>query len=475
VLAVPGALVAIALVPLFMSSVMSGMTDVSPIRMFLNLSVDRLVIAFSVLAACASALVFGLVPALRISGVDLQSVMKDDLSPRAAAKGRFRMGLVISQVAVSLLLLVGAGLVTRSLDAARNANPGFDGDNVISTRIDLVAIGYDETGGREFFVQLLDRVRANPAAASATLAVSPPLTLVDSGDRQVTIDGYDPQPGEDLSFLSNVIAPDYFRTLRIELLAGREFESRDDMAATPVTIVNETLARRFWGDPITALGRRVRVASAEWRTVIGVARDIKYSRFNEKPRPYVYLPFLQVYQPAMMFHARASVGVDALTTQMRAEIQKLDPELPLGDVSTLRDMARANMVFLEMAAGGLFVFGVAGLALAAMGIYGLVSYTVRQSAHEIGIRMALGARGIEVVWHFLRRGLRLGTVGAVVGMVTALALTRLLGSVLYGVSATDPSSFASALAVVLGGVIVATIVPAWRAARTNPLTALRQR
>jgi predicted permease len=387
-----------------------------------------------------------------------------------------RMGLVVSQVAVSLLLLVGAGLVTRSLDAARNADPGFDGDDVISTRIDLLAIGYDETRGREFFARLLDRMRASPATVSAaTLAVSPPLTLVDSGDRQVTIDGYDPRPGEDLSFLSNVIAPDYFRTLRIDLLAGREFENRDDLVAMAVAIVNETMARRFWGEPAEAIGKRIRVASTEWRTVIGVARDIKYSRFNEAPRPYIYLPFLQVYQPAMMLHARAAGGMDALTAQVRAEIQTLDPELPMGDVRTLRDMVRAGVVFLEMAAGGLFVFGVAGLALAGMGIYGLVSYTVRQSTHEIGIRMALGARESEVVWHFLRRGLRLGAAGAVVGTVAALALTRLLGSVLYGVTATDPRSFASALAVVFGGVIVATIIPAWRAARTSPLTALRQR
>jgi putative ABC transport system permease protein len=157
VLAVPGALVAIALVPLAMSSFASGMTEVSPIRMLFNLSVDRLVIAFSVAAACASALIFGLVPALRSTGVDLVSVMKDDLSPRGAARGRFRMGLVISQVAVSLLLLIGAGLVTRSLDAARNADPGFDGDDVIATRIDVTPIGYDETRGRELFERLLER------------------------------------------------------------------------------------------------------------------------------------------------------------------------------------------------------------------------------------------------------------------------------------------------------------------------------
>jgi putative ABC transport system permease protein len=173
-------------------------------------------------------------------------------------------------------------------------------------------------------------------------------------------------------------------------------------------------------------------------------------------------PHLRIYNP----HIDPSVTWDTLDW--------LDPDMPVLEVGTLGDAVRANLAILEMAADFLFIFGVAGMALAGMGIYGLVSYTVRQSTHEIGIRMALGARGSEVAWHYLRRGLRLGTIGAAVGTVAALLLTRLLGSVLYGVSATDPLSFASALGVVLGGVIVASIVPAWRAARTSPLTALRQ-
>jgi ABC-type antimicrobial peptide transport system permease subunit len=177
----------------------------------------------------------------------------------------------------------------------------------------------------------------------------------------------------------------------------------------------------------------------------------------------------------MMLHVRGSAGMAAMTERVRSHIQTLDPDLPIGGFSMLSEQARTTLLFLEMAAGGLFIFGAAGMALAAMGIYGLVSYAVKQSTHEIGIRMALGARSIEVVWHFLRRGLRLGALGAVLGTVGALSLTRLLGSVLYGVSATDPASFAGALLLVLGGVVVATIIPAWRAARTPPLTALHQR
>jgi ABC-type lipoprotein release transport system permease subunit len=217
------------------------------------------------------------------------------------------------------------------------------------------------------------------------------------------------------------------------------------------------------------------MGEGEWRTVIGVARDVKYSRINESPRPYVYLPVFQTPRSAMMLHARGSAGAAAAIDRIRAHVQTIDPELPMGDARPLSDQTRTTLLMLEMAASGLFIFGGAGMALAAMGIYGLVSYAVKQSTHEIGIRIALGARGSEVVWQFLQRGLRLGAIGLGIGTLAALALTRLLGGVLYGVTATDPVSFAGALAVVLGGVIVATVIPAWRAARTPPLMALRQR
>jgi ABC-type antimicrobial peptide transport system permease subunit len=217
------------------------------------------------------------------------------------------------------------------------------------------------------------------------------------------------------------------------------------------------------------------VADGPWRTVIGVAQDVKYSRVNEPPRPYVYLPFLQSYQSAMYLQVRGTAGVASLLEQMRTRITALDPDLPILDAKPLLEQTRASLTIFEMAARMLFVFGVAGLALAAMGIYGLVSYTVRQSTHEIGIRMALGAHGLSVVRGFLGRGLRLGAIGAGAGTIAALAAGRLLTSVLYGVSSTDVRSFVASLAVVLGSVVIATVVPAWRATRTNPLAALRHR
>jgi ABC-type antimicrobial peptide transport system permease subunit len=207
--------------------------------------------------------------------------------------------------------------------------------------------------------------------------------------------------------------------------------------------------------------------------VVGVVGDVKYSRINEEPRPYLYLPFFQSYRSSMVLHTRGAAPVDRLLEQARARVAALDFDLPILSARPLAETTRAALIFYDFTATMLFVFGLAGMALAALGTYGLVSYVVRQSTHEIGIRMALGADRRAVLRTFLGRGLRLGAIGAVLGILAACGVTRLLEGLLFGVSATDPVSFARALAIVLGGVAVATIVPAWRAARTNPLSALR--
>jgi predicted permease len=474
VLALPGAILGVVLaangIPVLVSYAESL---AAPQRVFFNLGVDQLVIGFAVLVACGSALVFGFIPALQSSRVDLVSLINEDASPRGATRGRFRTGLVVAQVAVSLLLLVGSGLVTRSLDAARRTNPGFDAGHVSMVSVDVKQNGYDEERGRVFYRRLLDAVRADAGTESATLAAYVPIAFLDTPSSRMAIDGYEPRRDEDLAFLSNTVGPYYFRTLRIPVMAGREFEDRDDASAAPVAIVNATLAQRFWGGPASAIGKRLRVADGEWRTVVGVAADVKYVRINESPRPYVYLPFLQSYRSNMILHTRGPAPADVLVEQGRVHVAALDANLPILSARRLEEHMDGALLLFTLAATMLFLFGVAGMALAAMGTYGLVSYTVKQSTHEIGIRMALGASGLSVVRAFLGRGLQLGAVGAAIGIVAALALTRLLGSALYGVSATDFISFARALAIVLGGVIVATLVPAWRAARTNPLSALR--
>jgi predicted permease len=297
--------------------------------------------------------------------------------------------------------------------------------------------------------------------------------MVDSASQKVVFEGYHPRRDEDLVFLYNVVTDDYFRTLRIGIEAGREFAGHDDRSAQQVAIVNDTLARRFWGSPQNSIGKRLRAGSGEWRTIIGVARDVKYARINEDPRPYVYLPFLQSPRSSMILHARGSAGSLTLLEQARRQVHKLDPDLPVLDAKALSDQTSAALGVFEVTARILLALGMAAMGLSAMGLYGLVSYAAKQSTHEIGIRLALGATRRDVVRRFLGRGLRLGTIGAALGIGASYAVTRLFASLLYGVSATDAVSFAAASMLVLVCVLVAAGVPAWRAARTDPMAALR--
>ena len=474
VLAVPGAVLGIELARRG-TPVLLGYFErfAAPQRLFFNVQVDSIVIGFAALVGGGSALAFGFVPALRSARLDLASVMNEDASPRGAGRGRLRAGLVVAQVAVSLLLLVGAGLTTRSLEASRKLNPGFDDSHVTAVAVDLKQNGYDEPRGRLFYRRLLDAARTEPGFDAATLAQYIPMGFLDTPSRKVAIEGYEPRRDEDLAFMSNTVSPDYFKTLRIDLIGGREFADRDDEGGAPVAIVNDTMAQRFWGGAAKAIGKRIRVGDGSWRTVVGVAADVKYSRLTEPRRPYVYIPLFQFHRASMILHARGPAPVDRLVDQARARVAALDADLPIMSARSMNERTSAALIFMNFTATMLFWIGTAGMVLAAMGTYGLVSYTVKQSTHEIGIRMALGASGLSVVGGFLVRGLKLGAIGAALGTVAALGASRLLGGMLYGVGATDLVSFGRALAIVFGGVIVATIVPAWRASRTDPLTALR--
>ena len=258
-------------------------------------------------------------------------------------------------------------------------------------------------------------------------------------------------------------------------MAGRPFDDRDDHNGAPVVIVNNALAQRFWGGAVNALDKRLRIGEGEWRTVVGVAADVKYSRINESPRPYFYLPVFQSYRSGLILHVRGPAPVDRLIEQARARVSALDGDLPILYGRPLTEQIGGAFIFLNFSATMLFLFGTTGMVLAAMGTYGLVSYTVRQSTHEIGIRMALGASTSSILRSFVGRGLRLGAIGTAIGTLVAIAAARLLAGVLFGVSATDAASFTRALATVLGGVLFATLVPAWSASRTNPLDALRHR
>ena len=243
-------------------------------------------------------------------------------------------------------------------------------------------------------------------------------------------------------------------------------------------IVNETLATTFWGAPQNAIGRRLQSRAwvtdvPQWFTIVGVARDIKYTRLNEQPRPYVYFHTAQAYAPALFVHVRGRGPSNGLLARVRARVEALDPLVPILDARMLSEQTSMGLAVYEAAARILAVVGAAAIALAALGVYGLVAYTVKQSTQEIGIRVAIGAPRLEILQRFLLRGLRVGIGGAVVGIIAAIAAARLMSTLLYGVGAWDVTSFVAAVIVVLIATLAASLVPAWRAARVDPLTALR--
>ena len=319
-------------------------------------------------------------------------------------------------------------------------------------------------------------VRKHPGVESAALTAVLPLTLVDSNSAETEVEGYVPRKDEDTRFLFNRISPDYLETLRIDRIAGRDFARSDRADTLPVAIVNETMARRFWRTPEGALGQRIRVeAGTTWRTVVGVVRDIKYARVTEDPRPSVYRPFEQSYSPAMTLHVRSAEAGPALISRLRSTVQSLDPNLPVLNARMLSDQIRLGVTMFTMAANVLTVFGAIAVLLTALGTFGLVSYAARQSTHEIGIRIAIGADRGELLRRFLGRGLRLGAAGAAFGLVGSVLVTSGLSSLLYGVSPTDAASLAGASVIVLTTVALASLIPAWRASRTNPIVALRHR
>jgi predicted permease len=473
VLAIPGALAGVALASVLLPLVASGAAGAAPSRVYLDTAVDGYVLMFALGLSCSCALVFGFVPALRTSRVELTSIM-NDVSPRLASRGRLRAALVVSQIAVSLLLLIGAGLVLRSYAAAQRADGGFDAQQVTSVAIDLQTAGYDQAKGLVVITRLLDALAAEPTFESASLAVNVPLSLVDGASRAVTIESYSPRSDEDMLFLYNIVAPDYFQTLRIPLVAGREFSRTDDGAAAPAVVVNETLARRMWQTPDNAIGKRLRSGGA-WLSVIGVARDLKYSRHSEPPRPFVYFPLLQSYAPALTLHARTPGELPVALRRVREHVNAIDPAIPIVRSTTLAEQTRTALSVYQLAAGSLTMFGVMTILLAAIGIYGLIAYTVQLSTQEIGIRMAVGAGRGDVAWTFVKRGTVLAGIGAAIGLVAAAALSGALRSLLYGVGSHDVVAFGSATAVVMAIALAASIVPAWRASNTDPLSALRHR
>ena len=472
--AVPGAALGL-LMPQLADPYLTSARSAISVPIYVHLDTAPIAI-IALLLAFVSAVLCGFLPGVRASRLDLASAMKDGLSPRAPSVGRLRSTLVVCQVAMSLVLLVGTALVVRSLNAAREASPGFDPRDVATVVIDLRPAGYGGLDGYNFYRRLLDDLRAMDGVEAVSLMRTPLLMVWDFGGRLFAVEGHARGAGDDFEFGFNIVSSGHFRTLKIPLIAGRDFHH--DEPPQRVAIVNETLARRFWGSPGNAIGRRLETADwttfePVWMTIVGVARDIKYTRLNEEPRPYVYLPFSQAFAPAMAIEVRAAGASPALLDRIRRHIGTLDPAVPIIEARMMAEQTNLGFALYDAAARVLVFIGAAAIALASIGIYGMVAYTVKQSAHEIGIRMAVGAPRGHIVQRYAAGGVRVGAIGAVIGIAGALSVTRLITSLLYGVRPTDVLSFAAATALVVSAALAASLVPAWRASRVDPLVTLR--
>ncbi|HET9408329.1 MAG TPA: ABC transporter permease [Candidatus Sulfotelmatobacter sp.] len=441
--------------------------------LYLPGTIDGRVMAISAGICLLVTLIVGLVPALQARHLDLAGSMKAESGTVVGARSRgwIRSGLVVFQVCLSFILLVGAALLLESLERVRNTSPGFSTSNVVATAVSLVASGYDEPRARTFQNELIDRLRALPGVESAAFGTNTPLGYRGYSSTPIAVDGYQTSPTEQPEVDYNQVSESYFTTLGIPLFSGREFLRSDDQNAPLVAIVNRTMVERYWrGQDPTGLRLQVKGRSAR---VVGVVADSKYESMAETPRPFFYVPLRQDFDREPDLYIRTSQSPQSTLAAVLREVHALDSNLALYEMITLQEQVNRAAGPQLVAVTLVSTLGGLALLLAAVGLYGVMSYSVAQSTRELGLRMALGADAANLLRLVLSRGLRLTTGGILFGLIAALVLTRLLGQLLYRVSPHDPMVFASALAVMTLIAITACLLPARRASRTDPARVLR--
>ena len=436
--------------------------------------IDWRVLTFSAAVCLVSTLIFVLAPATQSGGIDIAGSLKSESGSVFGVRGksRIRSALVIAQVTLSFLLLVGAVLFLQSMRRIRDADPGFSTQNVLTTSFDLVAAGYDTQRAKTFQDRLMDRVQTLSGVESAALARVRPFSYATYFEAPIAVDGYQPAPDELPKVEYNQVGPDYFRTMGMPLISGREFTRTDDENAPAVAIVNEKMVSQYWNgeDPV---GKRLQV-NGQWKRVIGVARTAKYESLSEPPKPFFYVPLRQDFSIRTSLNIRTMQDPRAVAAVLAREIHALDENLAPGEVITLREhVNRMALASQQIAVALLSIFGGLALLLAAIGLYGVMSYAVSQSTRELGLRMALGARMSDLIRLVISHGLGLTAGGIVLGGVIALASTHLLKSLLYKVDPRNPAALGSAFLVMVLAALAACFVPAWRATRVDPVRALR--
>ncbi len=434
-----------------------------------DLRLSPMVLGFAFATALVTGILFGLVPALQATSPSLVSALKGD-APAGASRSRTSKGLVIAQMALSIVLLVCAGLFLVNLRSATTIDKGFTATRMLIADVDPSLQGYNRANTEAFYTRLRTQLSSVPGVESVGLIDNVPLGFSNS-DRRVEVPGYVPAANENLSVRYASVSPEYFASMGIPLRVGRAFTSRDDSAAVPVLVVNERFVSKFWPGQ-NAIGRTVRVKGL-LHTVIGVVPTGKYQRLGEDPQLFMYFSQAQLWRAGMSVMIRTSGDPTALIPALRREVTGLDANMPLGNIRTLERHLGSSLLPARIAGMALGIFGLLGLLLASIGMYGVMAYSVSQRTREIGIRMAIGATATDVVRLIMRQGLTLVAIGTVIGLVAAIGASRALASVLYGSNANDPATFALVPLVLIGVAALATFVPARRAAMVDPAVTLR--
>jgi predicted permease len=443
----------------------------------LDFPTDSAVLLFTLLISVLVGLLFGLAPALQAIRNGRSSGLRD--SGRGAIGDtrahRLRGVLVISEIALALIVLIGASLFLKSFQHTRHIDPGFDPSHVLLAPLNLAEAGYSTAESALFMQHLRDRIATLPGVRGVSFAQTVPLGFSDDPSSEVQVDGYVPSRGDYMRVRWNPIGPGYFNLMRIALIEGRDFTERDDSESSLVAVINETFARRFFPG-LEPVGRKLHLwAEGPAFTVVGVVKDIKYRTLGETPRPYFYLPMRQVWEPynGLMLHVRTEGAPLQLLPELRRKLRSVDSRVHAFEVFTLNDYIGEAWFAQKIAATLLGILGTLALLLAALGLFSVMAYSVSQRTQEIGIRMALGAQTLDVFRPVLGQALKLAMVGVGIGLALSFALTRVVANQLLGVSATDPLTFVGVSCLLCAVALAASYLPARRATLVDPLVALR--
>jgi putative ABC transport system permease protein len=441
-----------------------------------RLGINPVVLLFTVGISILSGLVFGLAPALQVSKPNLNDALKEGGRQSSGGSHRLRSSLVVFEIALSLVLLVGAGLLVRSFVSLMNTNPGFNPENLMTMSVVLPAAKYKELPQRSaFFADLVQRTQAVPGVLSAAAVSHIPLGGSNASDDFLVEGVPEPPAGQEFDGRYRVCTPDYFQTMEIAMLKGRSFTAHDKADSTPVVIVNETLAKKHWpnGD---ALGKRMRfygpLDKAPWMEVIGVVQDVKHE-LNIPIQPEFYLPLNQDQWTGMVVVARTRVDPATISGALRQQVWAIDKDQPVFDLRTMEDVRSISVALHSFSSVTLAIFAGVALVLASIGIYGVMAFAVTQRTHEIGIRMALGARSPDVLKLVIKHGMKLALIGLGIGLVGAWGVTRFLKTLLVGVTTTDLLTFSVVSFCLMLAAFLACYLPARRATKVDPLVALR--